>query len=112
MTSLIEEDLFTTTKLIDDHYITIEHTKFLEIPYFKFGFTTHFYFPYTKIPNKIKLSEIKNPPFTIGPDCKLKYYLLINYLNSKMFYMLLYSFNYFFYRFYYYSFLFHENIYT
>ncbi len=48
----------------------IERTKCLNIPYFVFGFTIHFYFPFTKLSNKIKLSEIPNPPFTIGPEGK------------------------------------------
>ena len=48
-------------------------TKCLKIPYFEFGFTTHFYFPRKKFPNKMKLSEIPNPPFTLGPECKFIY---------------------------------------
>ena len=44
-----------------------------QIPYFTFGFTTHFYFPSEKLQTKMKLSEIPNPPFTLGPDCKFIY---------------------------------------
>jgi hypothetical protein len=70
---LIEDNLYLNNKLKDDHYILIEHTKFLKIPYFTFGFTTHFYFPSEKLQTKMKLSEIPNPPFTLGPDCKFIY---------------------------------------
>ena len=48
----------------------MEYTRFLKIPYFEFGFTINFYRPFTKFPNKIKLSEIPNPPYTLGPDGK------------------------------------------
>ena len=74
---IIEADSFTNQKLNNDHYILIEHTKFLDIPYFVFGFTYNFYFPYTKLHNKIKLSEIPNPPYTLGPNCKMN----IIYIN-------------------------------
>ena len=67
---IIEGDSFTNQKLNSDYYISIEHTRFLNIPYFLFGFTYNFYFPYTKLPNKIKLSEIPNPPYTLGPNGK------------------------------------------
>ena len=60
-------------KLKDDVYILIERTKFLNIPYFNFGFTTHFYFPNEKLQNKMKLSEVPNPPFTFGPNSKYDY---------------------------------------
>lgn len=60
-------------KINEDHYVFIERTKCLKIPYFEFGFTTHFYFPRKKFPNKMKLSEIPNPPFTLGPECKFIY---------------------------------------
>ena len=71
---LIENNIYlNNNKLKDDHYILIERTKYLKIPYFTFGFTTHFYFPYEKLQTKMKLSEIPNPPFTLGPDCKFIY---------------------------------------
>ena len=68
---LIEDNLDANNKLKDDHYIFIERTKLFNIPYFKFGFTTHFYLPSKKLQMKMKLSEIPNPPFTLGPECKL-----------------------------------------
>ena len=72
-TPLIEDNIYLNNKLKDDVYILIERTKFLNIPYFNFGFTTHFYFPTEKLQNKMKLSEVPNPPFTLGPDSKLNY---------------------------------------
>ena len=74
---LIEDNIYLNNKLKDDHYIFIEHTKFLKIPYFIFGFTTHFYLPSTKLQTKMKLSEIPNPPFTLGPDCKFIYIIYL-----------------------------------
>ena len=67
---LIDDNIYLNNKLKDDHYILIERTKFLNIPYFTFGFTIHFYFPSEKFQLKMKLSEIPNPPFTLGPDGK------------------------------------------
>ena len=67
---LISDNATLNNKLKDDHFIIIENLKILQIPYFLFGFTIHFYFPFTKLPYKIKLSEIPNPPFTLGPECK------------------------------------------
>ncbi len=72
-TPLIEDNIYLNNKLKDDHYILIERTKYLNIPYFNFGFTTHFYFPTEKLPQKVKLSEIPNPPFTLGPNGKYDY---------------------------------------
>jgi len=69
-TPLIEENIYLNNKLKDDVYILIERTKILNIPYFNFGFTTHFYFPNEKLEDKMKLSEVPNPPFTLGPDSK------------------------------------------
>ena len=69
-TPLIEDNIYLNNTLKDDHYILIERTKYLNIPYFNFGFTTHFYFPTEKLPQKMKLSEIPNPPFTLGPNGK------------------------------------------
>ena len=74
---LIEDNIYLNNKLKDDHYILIERTKCLKIPYFTFGFTTHFYFPSEKLQTKMKLSEIPNPPFTLGPDCKFNYIINI-----------------------------------
>ena len=78
-------------KLKDDHYIFIERTKCLKIPYFIFGFTTHFYFPSKKLQTKMKLSEIPNPPFTLGPDCKFVYIINIKHL---IFYIVLFQYHY------------------
>ena len=72
-TPLIEDNIYLNNTLKDDHYILIERTKYLNIPYFNFGFTTHFYFPTEKLPQKMKLSEIPNPPFTLGPNGKYDY---------------------------------------
>ena len=72
-TPLIEDNIYLNNKLKDDVYILIERTKFLNIPYFNFGFTTHFYFPNEKLEKKMKLSEVPNPPFTLGPNCKCDY---------------------------------------
>jgi len=72
-TPLIEDNIYLNNTLKDDHYILIERTKYLNIPYFIFGFTTHFYFPTEKLPKKVKLSEIPNPPFTLGPNGKYDY---------------------------------------
>ena len=75
---LIEDNIYlNNNKLEDDHYIFIERTKCLKIPYFTFGFTTNFYFPSEKLQIKMKLSEIPNPPFTLGPDCKFVYIINI-----------------------------------
>ena len=71
---LINDNIYLNNKLKDDHYILIERTKFLKIPYFEFGFTKHFYFPSEKLQPKMKLSEIPNPPFTLGPDGKYIYF--------------------------------------
>lgn len=71
---LIDDNIYLNNKLKDDHYIFIERTKFLKIPYFEFGFTTHFYYPSEKLQTKMKLSEIPNPPFTLGPDGKFIYF--------------------------------------
>ena len=71
---LIDDNIYLNNKLKDDHYIFIERTKFLKIPYFEFGFTTHFYFPKEKLQTKMKLSEIPNPPFTLGPEGKFIFY--------------------------------------
>ena len=67
---LIEDNIYINEKLEDDHYIIIERTKLFNIPYFTFGFTIHFYLPSQKLQMKMKLSEIPNPPFTLGPECK------------------------------------------
>jgi hypothetical protein len=69
-TPLIEDNIYLNNKLKDDVYIMIERSKFLNIPYFNFGFTTHFYFPTEKLEKKMKLSEVPNPPFTLGPNGK------------------------------------------
>ena len=71
---LVKENINANDNLEDDHYIIILKTKLFKIPYFIFGFTTHFYFPSEKLQNKMKLSEIPNPPFTLGPDGKLTFY--------------------------------------
>jgi hypothetical protein len=94
---IIEGDSFTTQKLISDYYILIQHTKFFNIPYFPFGFTYNFYRPNTKLPNKVKLSEIPNPPYTLGPNGK-NIFININIIkNSQNIYIMFYSlvFNFF-----------------
>jgi hypothetical protein len=71
---LVKDNININDKLVDDHYITILKTKLFKIPYFIFGFTTHFYFPSENLQNKMKLSEVPNPPFTLGPDGKFLLY--------------------------------------
>ena len=73
---LIGDNSTLNNKLKDDHLIVIENLKILKIPYFLFGFTIHFYFPFTKLPSKIKLSEIPTPPFALGPECKNEHFLI------------------------------------
>ena len=73
----------------------MEYTRFLKIPYFEFGFTINFYPPFTKFPNKIKLSEIPNPPYTLGPDGKF----ISLYFYSKNIYNMFYSNIFMFYRY-------------
>ncbi len=55
-----------------DYLITIQYTKFLRIPYFRFKNLFHFYFPFKSFQsNQIKLSEIPTPPFAvIRSECK------------------------------------------
>ena len=71
-----------------DYIITIKKLPLLNIKYFKFGQTIHFYFfPLKKA--QYKLSEIPTPLFTLGPECKFKkyfhirlqFYLLYNFYN-------------------------------
>ena len=55
-----------------DYLITIQYTKFLRIPYFRFKNLFHFYFPFKSFQsNQIKLSEIPTPTFAvIRSECK------------------------------------------
>ena len=59
-------------KEIIDYFITIQYSKLLHIPYFKFGNIFHFYFPCKHFTsNQIKLSEMPTPPFAvIRSECK------------------------------------------
>ena len=61
--------------VIGDYLITMQYTKFLRIPYFKFGNIIHFYCPYYKFKSpKIALSQLPNPPFgIIKKECKSIY---------------------------------------
>ena len=65
--------------VIGDYLITMQYTKFLRIPYFKFGNIIHFYCPYYKFKSpKIALSQLPNPPFgIIKKECKSIYIFLI-----------------------------------
>lgn len=69
MSPLLDET-DSSNKIKYDHLILVEHSKILKIPYFNFGFTLHFFCPCKKLPQRIKLSEMPTPPFTIGPECK------------------------------------------
>ena len=55
-----------------DYLITIKSSFLFKIKYFKFGKTIHFYFCCGLKEKQYKLSEIPTPPFTLGPECKLK----------------------------------------
>lgn len=68
--SINNKEYFEDKEPIFDYLIPIRYSKRLNIPYFVFGNTLHFYYPNTKFDSKIKLSEIPTPPFTIGPGCK------------------------------------------
>ena len=68
-----EENICSEKELKDDYYILIKRTKLFKIPYFNFGFITHFYLPSEKLENKMKLSEMPYPPFTTGPDSKFTF---------------------------------------
>ena len=59
-------------KVITDYLITIQYSKCLKIPYFKFGNVLNFYCPFTKFEsNSINLSQMPRPPFIINfKDCK------------------------------------------
>lgn len=67
--------------IIGDYYITIQYTKFLRIPYFKFGNIIHFYCPFYKFKApKIALSKMPNPPFgIIKKECKSIYIYFFNF---------------------------------
>ena len=58
--------------IIEDYLITIQYTKYFNIPYFIFGNMLNFYCPCYKFKTKIiNLSKIPNPPFgIIIPECK------------------------------------------
>jgi hypothetical protein len=56
------------------YLITIKRSFLLKIKYFKFGKTIHFYLCCSLKEKQYKLSEIPTPPFTLGPECKLKRY--------------------------------------
>ena len=64
--------LYTSTNKIlnKDYLIEIKKTPILNIKYFKFGKTIFFYFSCCLNENKYLLSEIKTPPFSLGPECK------------------------------------------
>ena len=52
--------------IIGDYLITIQYTKYLNIPYFIFGNIINFYCPGKKFKNeRINLSQIPTPPFGI-----------------------------------------------
>ncbi len=59
-------------KEIIAYFLTIQYSKLLHIPYFKFGNIFHFYFPCKHFTsNQIKLSEMPTPPFAvIRSECK------------------------------------------
>ena len=65
--------------IIGDYLITIQYTKFLQLPYFKFGNIFNFYCPCYKFKsNQVYLSQMPTPPFgIIMTDCKKKIFLFI-----------------------------------
>ncbi len=58
--------------IITDYLITIQYTKYFNIPYFIFSKIIHLYFPCTKFQmGQINLSQIPTPPFAIVTEgCK------------------------------------------
>lgn len=70
--NIYNKEYFEDKEPVFDYLIQIHYSKYFNIPYFIFSNTLHLYFPRKKIENnKVKLSEIETPPFTIGPGCKL-----------------------------------------
>ena len=52
--------------IVGDYLITMQYTKFLHLPYFKFGNIFNFYYPCYKFKsNQIYLSQMPTPPFGI-----------------------------------------------
>ena len=66
-----------SNKIIADYIIEIQYTKLFRIPYFIFGNIINLYCPFYKFKSeKIKLSQISTPPFTIVINgCKNIIYL-------------------------------------
>ena len=78
--SIKERNSYFTNNNIEycptDYIIPIKRTKFLGIPYFKFGSTIYFYFCICSIRKiEYKLSEIPHPYFSLGPECKKIYFI-------------------------------------
>lgn len=70
--------------IIGDYLITIQYTKLLHIPYFKFGNMLHFYCPCFKFKsNKITLSQMPTPPFGINTEQCKNILVLIFIYRSK-----------------------------
>ncbi len=59
---------------LQDYLITIKKLPLLNIKYFKFGKTLHFFFCLKK--TKYRLSEMPTSLFTLGPECKFIQYFL------------------------------------
>ena len=55
-----------------EYIIIIKKLPLLNIKYFKFGKTIHFYLCCCLKEKEYKLAEIPTPPFSIGPECKLE----------------------------------------
>ncbi len=81
----------------ENRSIEIYKTKFLKIPYFYFGNTLNFYFPFTKISEE----EFKYPIFSLGSERKIIpfiyfyisiIFLLAYFLLNKFFYSKLFKF--------------------
>ena len=70
--------------IIGDYLITIQYSKLLHIPYFKFGNMLHFYCPCFKFKsNKITLSQMPTPPFGINTaECKNILILILIYRSK------------------------------
>ena len=68
--------------IISNRTIDINESKFFKIPYFYFGNTLNFYFPYTNI----KSDKFKYPIFSLGSDKKIFPFVIL--IVSIIFYII------------------------
>ena len=72
--------------IIEKRKIIINYTTYLKIPYFHFGNTIAFYFPYSKIDTQ----EFKYPPFSLGEGYKqFLFMIIIGFISYIIVYILL-----------------------